>query len=261
MSRLRLLASCSLVIGGWLAAPVLHAQFSDVTDEDIKSVPEAFRSAARTGPNFAGFAARGTPAGYRPNSNMHDFSGSYVSGGGGGGGPPGGGSRGAPPGGAGGPPGGGAPGGGGPQGVSAGGVGSTCLPSFGGGAYPTHIVSSPTELTVVGEENHRIRRIRIADKHALPGTASFSGDSIARWDGNTLVVETTGIIGRSGTFLERWSKQADGSLQVISTTLAADGGSVDAEQTAHYTWRPDLQFLENICEDFGEAFTKGYGGK
>jgi hypothetical protein len=263
MSRQVMIATCTLAL---LCTPTLHAQFSEVTEEDIKSVPEPFRPSARTGPNFAGFAPRGTPAGYTPNSDPRDFSGSYITGGGGGppsgGGAPGGAGRpgGGAPGGAG-PPDGGARGPGvGPQGVNASGAGSTCLPSFGGGAYPTHIVSSPTALFVVGEENHRVRRIVVGSRHAGVG-ASYGGDSIARWQGNTLVVETIDINGRTGTLLERWTKQADGSLQVISTTVAADGKYSASEQTSRYTWRPDLQFLENICEDYGEAFTQGYGGK
>jgi hypothetical protein len=237
-------------------APAAIAQISEVTAEDVQSVPEAFRPAARTSPNFAGFAPHGTPSGYKPNPDPRDFSGSYVSAPDGGG-PPGGsaGPRG------GGPPGAGPPAGAQPQGVTAGAARATCLPTFGGGAYPTHIVSSPTRLLVVGEENHHVRRIRVGEPARVQVAASFSGASSAHWDGNSLVAESTGIIGRSGTLRERWTKLPDGSLQVTSVTVGGDGQSAGAERSSRYTWRPDLQFLENICEDFGEAFTQGYGQK
>ena len=67
--------------GGWLLAAAalipltaVQAQISEPTEEDIQTVPPAFRPDARTRPDFKGFAPRGTPAGYTPSADPRDSS-------------------------------------------------------------------------------------------------------------------------------------------------------------------------------------------
>lgn len=255
----------------WLAMPGAQAQVSQPTADDKAKVPVPFRpddqQSERKGP--AGFAPRGTPEGYTPNPDPRDFTGSYVSGGGGappGGAPPGGGA-GGPGGGPGGPgagPGGpaGAPPGGAPAGGGGPGGGKpSCFPSFDSGAYATHIISSPGRLTIVGEENHRIRRIYIGAQLPATLTPQYGGNAVGRWEGNTLVIDTVGIKGRAGVHQrERWTRQKNGSI-AIETSMVDASGTAGAAQSSELVWRPDISFVENICEDFGEAFgsDSGYG--
>ncbi|MFT3905910.1 MAG: hypothetical protein QM718_06370 [Steroidobacteraceae bacterium] len=281
----------SLRVGGFvtllLAAAPLLAQVSQPTEADKNKVPMQFRPDDQKGAGAPNFAPRGTPAGYTPDPNPREFSGSYVSGGGGG--PPGGGgpaggapggagpaAGGAPPGGGGAPGAGGPPGGGGaPGGASGGtpggapggtpggaaGAGSSCTPTFGSGAYATHVIYSPALLVVVGEENHRIRRIVIGGQLPKQPKPIYSGYSVGRWEGNTLVVDTIAIRGRDGQHLvERWTRQANGSIDIQTQTLDAAGKAQGAASSSTLVWRPDLSFVENICEDFGEAFGSDYGG-
>ncbi|HTP40241.1 MAG TPA: hypothetical protein VMI92_11785 [Steroidobacteraceae bacterium] len=274
----------ALSIGLWLVLPVAQSQVSQPTEADKAKVPVPFRpddqQTERKGP--AGFAPRGTPEGYTPNPDPRDFTGSYVSGGGGpppggapgGGGPPGAGGPpggGAPPGGgtppgggaqpgAGAPPGGGAPGAG-PGGAGAPGGKPSCVPSFDSGAYAIHVVSSPGRLTIVGEENHRIRRVYIGAQLPANPTPAYGGNAVGRWDGNTLVIDTVGIKGRPGVHQrERWTRESNGSIAIEIVTLDASG-KASAPQASELVWRPDISFVENICEDFGEAFgtDSGYG--
>ncbi|MGC3982404.1 MAG: hypothetical protein QM808_14235 [Steroidobacteraceae bacterium] len=271
-SRLNLASLC-LLSAVLSAASSSHAQVLAPTTEDNDKVPAAFRPDNRTGPSA--FAPRGTPQGYTPNPDPRDFTGSYVTGSSG---PP---AGGAPPGGAGGPPG-GAPGAGGPpggappggpangvtgmaagaaQGANLAATQIACIPSFGSGAYSTHLVSSPGRLTVVGEENHRLRRIYIHGQHPKDVKPTYAADSIAHWQGNTLVIDTIAIKGQNGThLLERWTKQADGSIDIVTDTLDADGKS-KSSRGSKLVWRPDIAYVENICEDFGEAFGAGYRQK
>jgi hypothetical protein len=219
---------------------VSPAQVSAPTEADKQAVPLQFRPEDQKNGAITSFAPRGTPAGYTPNPDVRDFSGSYVS------------DSGAPPGGPGGPPGGAPPGGSNPNAQS-------CIPSFGSGAYATHIISSPGRLTVVGEENHRIRRIYIDGHHSPNVRDTYSGDSVGQWQGNTLIVDTVAIRGNPGLhLLERWTRQANGSIEIVTTRGGLAGGAQGPE-TSTLVWRPDLSFLENICEDFGEAFGAGYG--
>jgi len=87
----------------------------------------------------------------------------------------------------------------GPEGRS---LGERCLVAFGNNSGPVmspvmynshmQIVQSPGYITIVVEMVHDARIIRIADEHhqAAELQAKWMGDSIGRWEGDTLVVET-----------------------------------------------------------------------
>ena len=63
------------------------------------------------------------------------------------------------------------------------------------GAYPMEIIQRPEQITIVYEAHAEIRRLYLGNKvlpegDRLPGR---NGYSAARWDGGTLVVETTSL--------------------------------------------------------------------
>ena len=53
------------------------------------------------------------------------------------------------------------------------------------------IVQSRGEVAIVVEMNHDVRIIRLGGRHPPPSVRTWGGDSIGRWDGETLVAETT----------------------------------------------------------------------
>ena len=65
--------------------------------------------------------------------------------------------------------------------------------NFGAGPYTYYqIVQSPTHLAFISEAFHDARIIPIGDQPHLPvAIRQWNGDSRGRWDGDTLVVETT----------------------------------------------------------------------
>lgn len=78
-----------------------------------------------------------------------------------------------------------------------------CLAGFGSTAGPPmlpvlynnnyQIVQTPEAITILVEMIHDARIIRMNSKH-LPGQITqWFGDSIGRWEGDTLIVETTGF--------------------------------------------------------------------
>lgn len=76
-----------------------------------------------------------------------------------------------------------------------------CLPQGvpammgGGGPFPTEILLSPGQVTVIQEAYNQVRRIYL-DKPQLPiedVEPGFYGRSVGRWEGDTLVVDTIGI--------------------------------------------------------------------
>ena len=81
-------------------------------------------------------------------------------------------------------------------------LGERCLLSFGSASGPPmlpvmynsyyQIVQSPGYVMILVEMVHDARIIRIGDKHHPRRTwQKWMGDSIGRWEGDTLVVETT----------------------------------------------------------------------
>jgi hypothetical protein len=53
------------------------------------------------------------------------------------------------------------------------------------------IVQTPQSVMIVTELVHDVRTIRIGGQHLPPGIRRWLGDSIGRWEGATLVVDTT----------------------------------------------------------------------
>ncbi|HKV05946.1 MAG TPA: hypothetical protein VJO53_12690 [Candidatus Acidoferrales bacterium] len=61
------------------------------------------------------------------------------------------------------------------------------------GLYPMQIVQTPKLIVMLFEVFHEFRLIPIDGKHPDDLDPSFMGDSVGRWDGDTLVVDVTGF--------------------------------------------------------------------
>ncbi len=272
--RMALAALATLV-----AASSAHAQVGAPTDDDFKDAPPQFREALTGGkmkPD-ASELTRQNVKGAPPSSDPRDFNGMYnfLRQPGGRPGTPAGVPGAAPP--PGGPPPGGAPPGGPPGAApasrpSAGGQGGPGSRSTGARActvssfpgltsYSTTILVNERTVIFLMEENHHLRWARFTDKHQANFTPSWSGDSIARWDGDTLVIDTVGIKveGQSATdhVVERTRKLPDGNIEIQQFKVDAAGVETPSGKVT-LRWRPDLTYVEDICEDLGEAFGVGY---
>jgi hypothetical protein len=75
------------------------------------------------------------------------------------------------------------------------GYGSTAGPPMINVLYNNHyqIVQTPGALMVDVEMNHDARIIRIGDKHRPSNIKPWMGDSVGRWEGDALVVETVNM--------------------------------------------------------------------
>jgi hypothetical protein len=65
------------------------------------------------------------------------------------------------------------------------------------------IVQSPDHVMIMTEMNHDARIIRLNSKHRNDDVRPYFGDSIGRWEGDTLVVETINIP-QSQAFMGSW---------------------------------------------------------
>jgi len=109
------------------------------------------------------------------------------------------------------------------------GVSERCIYGFTGGPGPVlnngmynnnyQIVQTPTQVIILAEMNHDIRIIQIDGKHGHPSIPKWGGDSVGRYEGNTLVVETINVEPKQNSFIspagkvtERFTRAKDGAI-------------------------------------------------
>jgi hypothetical protein len=96
---------------------------------------------------------------------------------------------------------------------------------------PFEIVETPKEIVIAYESFHAFRIIPINDKLEHPNdlVPTWMGDSVARWDGDTLVIDVTGFndktwLGGTGTFhseqlhvVEKFTLNNDDTITYVAT--------------------------------------------
>jgi hypothetical protein len=104
------------------------------------------------------------------------------------------------------------------------------LAIFLGGGYPVEFVQRPEQLTIIYETHNEVRRVfldgrKIAPEDILP---SRGGTSWGHWEGNTLVVETTGLKeavdqatahSQNARIVERYTPYTAGGLRRMDVEL------------------------------------------
>jgi hypothetical protein len=82
-------------------------------------------------------------------------------------------------------------------------LGERCLLAFGSSSGPPmlpvlynnhyQIVQNEDTVLILVEMVHDARIVRLGGEHVSPGVPKWMGDSVGRWEGDTLVIETTGF--------------------------------------------------------------------
>lgn len=128
--------------------------------------------------------------------------------------------------------------------------------------YPIQIIQTKGETTIVHEVNHNVRHIYMDVPHSKEVKPSFLGESVGRWEGDTLVIDTIGVDDR--TWIDEVGLIHGKQLHVVERIRKIeDGRALEAEiriedpeyYTAPwymrntYAWRPDLRISEYSCEE------------
>jgi hypothetical protein len=61
---------------------------------------------------------------------------------------------------------------------------------------PVLILQTPEKLVFVAEEDREVRKVFLNEPHPQDLKPSYSGDSVAHWEGNTLVIDSIGYNGK-----------------------------------------------------------------
>jgi hypothetical protein len=149
------------------------------------------------------------------------------------------------------------------------GLGERCLLAFGNSSGPvmspvmynshTQIVQSPGYVSIIVEMAHDARIIKISDERSPASTThqKWMGDSIGRWDGDTLIVETRnynhwmnyrGAPTENLTVIETFRRESDN--KIIYGFTVDDSSVYTAQWSGEYPLsRLDEPIYEYACHE------------
>ncbi|WP_305096072.1 hypothetical protein [Croceibacterium aestuarii] len=134
------------------------------------------------------------------------------------------------------------------------------MPAMMMGMFPMEIMQRPEKINITQEAFNQTRRIYMNEK--LPKwdevDPSFFGRSVGHWEGNTLVVETTGV---KDYVTFRWTPHSESMkiterISLLSPDFLKDEVTVEDDHLEKpWTWAwtyqkmPDYKMQEYVCED------------
>jgi hypothetical protein len=140
-----------------------------------------------------------------------------------------------------------------------------CLPlgnqQFNVHTFPRKVIQTPGVLLLLYETHQGIRQV-FTDGRALPKDDPqpwFYGYSVGRWEGDTLVVETSGFkdggwldingspLTEQGRTIERFRRPNAGTIEIEQTI--DDPKAYTRPFTTRLTWSlmPDIEIMEMVC--------------
>jgi hypothetical protein len=146
-------------------------------------------------------------------------------------------------------------------------LGERCLMGFGSTSGPPalpnyfynnlhQIVQTPDAVMILTEMVHDARIVRMNSQHLPPTIRKWMGDSIGRWEGDTLVVDTTNFTDKTryrGSspnlhIVERFTRTAPNTLLYRFTV--EDPDTWTTPWTGEYTWpATDEMIYEYACHE------------
>jgi hypothetical protein len=132
--------------------------------------------------------------------------------------------------------------------------------------FPFQIVQTPQQVSIFYEYVHNYRTIALNRKTHLEGIDFWNGDSIGRWDGNTLVVDVANFNGQ--TWFDRAGNFHSDALHVVERFTRVDAGTMTYEARIedpkvfvrpwtirlplHLHREPNFRLLEYECHAYAE---------
>jgi hypothetical protein len=160
-------------------------------------------------------------------------------------------------------------------------LGSRCLPAGGPGGmmnprsfFPMEIIHKENQVTIIFELMEKVRRIYIGKEHPRDLDKTWMGHSVAKWEGDTLVVHTIGVKGGvlngAGAAVVPLAHDVEprmpysDAMELTERLRLLEGGNVlesritlvDRKfytQPLHFTryWRraPEVEMIEYVCAE------------
>jgi hypothetical protein len=126
-------------------------------------------------------------------------------------------------------------------------------------AFGMQIIQRPEKITILYPFDHQFRQVRMNEPHPVQVRPSWYGDSVGRYEGDDLVIDTVGIkIGRY-SMLDSFGTPYTERLHLVERYRLLD---YDATKEAVERASKELfQFTQNIPPDNGPRADFNYKGK
>jgi hypothetical protein len=137
-------------------------------------------------------------------------------------------------------------------------------------ATPVYFIQTPKEISMIWMQDHQVRRVYMDVPHAADVKPSWFGESVGRYEGDTLVVDTIGISGKS--YVDNYQTPHTDQLHVVERFHMIDDGktlevNVHVEDPGAFTtpWnaiqryrRTNTALTEAVCaENNDDHFHQG----
>jgi hypothetical protein len=137
--------------------------------------------------------------------------------------------------------------------------------------YPIQIVQNERDIAFLFEQNTWFHSVPTDGRpHPKDVEPTWHGNSVGKWDGDTLVIDTIGFNGK--TRLDTLGHPLSDKLHVIERLRRVDAGHINYEITIDdsafytkpftnvrtFTLRPDWQLIEYSCEENNKDVTGGH---
>ena len=99
------------------------------------------------------------------------------------------------------------------------------------------MLQQPHQITILYNENHEVRHVRMNEPHPARLTPSWHGDSVGHYEGDTLVIDTVGV--RVGPFdtIDRLGTPYTEALHVVERYRLLDSeGAKEAQERGQKEW-------------------------
>jgi hypothetical protein len=131
--------------------------------------------------------------------------------------------------------------------------------------YPRKIIQTPKELLLIYEASGTTVREVFMDVRRLPNKDDvepwYNGYSVGHWDGDTLVIETVGLMDdgwldvrgspltSNAKITERFRRPKFGQLELDETIDDSKAYTQPFTAKMFYRFSPDTQLIEFVCQD------------
>ncbi|HYM18489.1 MAG TPA: hypothetical protein VEU06_08000 [Micropepsaceae bacterium] len=106
---------------------------------------------------------------------------------------------------------------------------------------PVYFIQTPKEVWIVWQFDHQVRRVYMDRPHSARVTPSWYGESVGRYEGDALVVDTIGLSDKS--YVDNYRTPHTAKLHVVERFHVIDGGktleasvTVDDPDTFNMSW-------------------------
>ena len=119
--------------------------------------------------------------------------------------------------------------------------------------FAIQLLQQPHQVTILYDQDHEVRHVRMDQQHPVPLTPSWYGDSVGRYEGDTLVIDTVGIKFGPFAMVDVYGTPFTEALHVVERYQLIDQEAAKAAQ--------DRAGIENQRAGGGWTADPNYKGK